>query len=345
VSLALAIPLVPNAIAKAIRSARVVLDVSGGDSFTDLYGERRFEDIIVPKRLAMQAGVPFILLPQTYGPYRRPTVRQEAARLCRAAGAAWARDKRSLGVLEDLLGDEFDPTIHRCGVDLAFLLPAMHPGDVVPREIQEMLAHRTRPIAGFNVSGLIYNDPANARDRYSLRADYPLACRRIVEQLVDDGATVLLLPHVGSDLNHVESDPRAIENLVRNLDEPTRTATRVVPFLGDPRAAKWLIGQCDWFCGMRMHSTIGGLSSGIPTAAISYSPKTLGVFESCGLGDQVFDPTALDTDELVGATHNSWRMRDANRLRAVEGSRAACRQAEEQMDAIALQIRSLAPRV
>jgi polysaccharide pyruvyl transferase WcaK-like protein len=55
----------------------------------------------------------------------------------------------------------------------------------------------------------------------------------------------------------------------------------------------------DWFCGTRMHSTIAGLSSGVPTAAIAYSDKTLGVFESCGVENQVIDPRQLQTQAVV----------------------------------------------
>ena len=44
------------------------IDISGGDSFTDLYGMHRFNTIILPKKITLQQNKPLILLPQTYGP-------------------------------------------------------------------------------------------------------------------------------------------------------------------------------------------------------------------------------------------------------------------------------------
>ena len=41
--------------ARAIAAAPAVLDASGGDSFTDLYGQRRPDAIAMPKELAIRA--------------------------------------------------------------------------------------------------------------------------------------------------------------------------------------------------------------------------------------------------------------------------------------------------
>jgi len=69
----------------------------------------------------------------------------------------------------------------------------------------------------------------------------------------------------------------------------------------------------DWFCGTRMHSTIAALSSGLPTAAIAYSDKTLGVFESCGVEDQVIDPRKLETQTVVERLVESFEKRAQTR--------------------------------
>lgn len=57
-----------------------VLDVSGGDSFTDLYGRERFELITYPKRIAQLYSQPLVLMPQTIGPFSDPALREEAKR-------------------------------------------------------------------------------------------------------------------------------------------------------------------------------------------------------------------------------------------------------------------------
>ena len=73
---------------------------------------------------------------------------------------------------------------------------------------------------------------------------------------------------------------------------------------------KWVISKLDWFCGMRMHSTIAGLSTCVPTTSIAYSDKTLGVFESCGQEYQVFDPRKQNNEEILAALISSVNKRD-----------------------------------
>ena len=83
----------------------------------------------------------------------------------------------------------------------------------------------------------------------------------------------------------------------------------MAPAFADSREAKWLISKCDWFCGTRMHSTIAGLSSGVPTSTLAYSGKAQGVFESCGQGDCVADMRTLDAGAAVGIVFTSWKER------------------------------------
>lgn len=48
-----------------------------------------------------------------------------------------------------------------------------------------------------------------------------------------------------------------------------------------------------------MHATIAGLSTRTPTCTVSYSDKAYGVFDSCGLADQVFDPRVNTSDDIL----------------------------------------------
>ncbi|AGA91763.1 hypothetical protein Thimo_3077 [Thioflavicoccus mobilis 8321] len=334
-ALRLGLPLSPAA--ERIRNADAILDISGGDSFTDLYGPERLKAIAWPKLMAMRMGKPLILLPQTYGPFRSSTSRELAARICRGTAAAWARDEKSFGVLRDLLGDAFDPERHRSGVDVAFLLPTQRPVAPSGDRLQEWLKTRNEaePLVGLNISGLLYNDPDGARSRYGFIADYRELCRRLVSRLAADGARVVLTPHVVSPTGHYESDIEASEHLAASLPAAVAARVTVAPAFLDPREVKWLIGQYDWFCGTRMHSTIAGLSSGVPTATTSYSDKAQGVFESCGAGDAVVDPRRLGTDQALDGLHSLFH--DRRELAGTLHSRlpSVLKAAEERMDAIA----------
>ena len=116
-----------SASARAFLRSQAVLDVSGGDSFTDLYGPHRFAAMTLAKRVALRAGRPLILLPQTLGPFNDPVHRAQAAEILAGANASWVRDRRSEDTLVELLGDRFDPFRHRRGPDMAVLLPTKQP--------------------------------------------------------------------------------------------------------------------------------------------------------------------------------------------------------------------------
>jgi len=67
----------------------------------------------------------------------------------------------------------------------------------------------------------------------------------------------------------------------------------------DQSEIKTIIGLCDFFVGSRMHACIAALSQGIPTVALAYSPKFLGVFQSVDVGDMVLDARQLNLEDLL----------------------------------------------
>ena len=290
---------------------RAILDVSGGDSFSDIYGSHRFWSIVRPKIIAKQRGIPLVLLPQTYGPFRGRRERRLAADLVSATTMAWARDRYSFDVLKDLLGGDFDPARHREGVDMAFNLTPIDPGDQLDSEIRQWIQERkSRPLLGLNVSGLIALGADQGRSQFGLRANYVDALRRFVEAVMAErDSRLLLVPHVMARPGLFGSDVEACHMLVETLPSGVASRIRITPTSVDECQVKWLISKTEWFCGTRMHSTIAALSSGVPTAAVAYSDKTRGVFDSCGVGDQVVDPRKLDTAAVVERLLASFRDR------------------------------------
>ena len=320
---------------RLFRESDAVLDVTGGDSFTDLYGDKFFKSITLRKRILLREQASLVLLPQTYGPFASSRNRHIAQDIVRRSAMAWARDERSFDVLKDLLGDAFDPLRHRSGVDVAFGLPAVQPAEDALGAAAEWLGDKSAPVAGLNVSGLLMNRPGTAARQYGFQADYGEAVISLVRRLLkDSGARILLIPHVVTPPGHYESDIGACQRVADAVANAADGRVAVMPALHDPREVKWVISQCDWFCGTRMHSTIAALSSGVPAAAIAYSPKTLGVFETCGQGAHVADPRQLDTGEVVERLWQSWAAREKARESLQATLPAVLRRAEEQMDAI-----------
>ncbi len=329
---------------QALSRAHAALDVSGGDSFCDLYGPRVFHANTAVKHMLLEHGVPLILLPQTYGPFHSPPHRDIARTIVRQASLAWARDNRSFQILKDLLGEHFDPQRHLSGVDLAFGLEPIEPWSIPPT-LADWLTHRTRPLIGFNISGLIYNDPHGMIHRYGFKADYRQAVIQLLRLfLTQTDCNILLIPHVLTADHCIESDKDANLAVLTALGRDA--SWRILPLHGGygPAEAKWIISHTDWFCGTRMHSTIAALSSAVPTAAISYSIKTAGVFESCNLGHAVANPCILQTPDVVEHLWNSWLHRTTDAQTLADALPSVFRQADQQMNQLAAALTDLTSR-
>ncbi len=329
----------PTAPTRSIGASSAVLDISGGDSFTDLYGAKRFRAMILTKRLALAARVPLVLLPQKLGPFHDASCRIEAVDILRRATAVWVRDAESYAFLQDALSNNFDPERHRLAVDVAVALPARQPVNL-DRETRAWLSRdRGFPLAGLNVSGLLSNDPSGAERAFGLAEAHPAQTEALARTLLeaDPGLRMLLIPHVHRPRGDAESDLDAARALKRRLGDLGTERVRVVNGRPDAMELKWILSRLDWFAGARMHATIGAFSSGVPTLGLGYSNKAYGVFAECGIGAEVADLRRLDARAIAErglASYNGRHAIRADLAGRTEGLRA---RAAREMDVIARQ--------
>ena len=290
---------------RELRRMDAVLDISGGDSFSDIYSARRFRGSSLTKKVTLAAGVPLILLPQTYGPYGSPSSRRQARRILKKSTRVWARDLDSLRVVESLLGNDFDPVRHVASVDVAFILKPREPSTAVR---DALLAFRDSAdiVVALNVSGLLFNIEGYGRERFGFRDEYRALITSLLKWLVSlEGIRVLLVPHVESGYQH-DNDATACKTLVDDLTKPEQERVFATPPGLGARELKWVIGRSDRVCATRMHAAIAGISQGIPTVAIAYSDKTLGVFETAAIARAVVDPRHLGNAELLDRIRRSF---------------------------------------
>jgi polysaccharide pyruvyl transferase WcaK-like protein len=323
----------------AFLNADAILDVSGGDSFCDLYGAKVFRSNVMMKQMALTHRIPLVLLPQTYGPFQDPRRRAIAQEIIRKATMAWARDRRSFEVLQGLLGRRFDSARHMGSVDLAFGLETRRPK--LPAWFLNVLDGPRRPV-GLNISGLIYNDPASAKLRYGFKSDYrEIVHRLLVRLLQQTDRSVILVPHVLCGPENVESDTAACEAAIKSLNGEYPDRVILLPALYDPSEIKWIIARTEWFCSTRMHSGIAALSSGVPTAAIAYSIKTAGVFESCNQAEHVADPRSSNLEEVIERLWWSWENRMSAKSTLSATLPSVVEKVEQQMDKLVAMLRGL----
>ncbi len=331
-----------NRAIQLIDSCDAVIDISGGDSFSDIYGDKRFLSVLRPKMLAHRLNKPLILLPQTYGPYKSPKAKKLASDVVQDCEAAWARDEFSHQNLCKLIeGNSEGKNLHG-GVDMAFGLPPVDAGDRLSTDTKAFIERQdtSAALVGFNVSGLIYNDTQNASRHYGFQCDYQTLVLEFLGQLLAGRpeAKVCLIPHVLSPPGHYESDIAAAVDVEKRLinEFPGRLMSIQGEF--DQSQLKWIISRMDWFCGTRMHSTVAALSTAVPVASIVYSDKARGVFRSCGQEQSICDPRHSAPEEIVQKLLASFDARDDLRTQLASELGAVRTRLDEQIVSICADI-------
>jgi polysaccharide pyruvyl transferase WcaK-like protein len=244
----------------------LVLDIGEGDSFTDIYGLRRFRLHIASKLAVLLKGIPLILSPQTVGPFDRWYARLLARFVMKRCAKVFARD----GISFDYLKSQ---GLKNSGIaeaiDVAFCLPYR----VSERPVGE---HNVR--IGLNVSGLLYSGGYAGENQFGLSLDYPRLMRELLaEWCKDEKNEVWLIPHVLSDAVPRDDDRTALRELAKVFPQ-----ARMAPEFASPSEAKSFIATMDFMTGARMHACIAAFSAGVPVVPFAYSRKFNGLFESLG---------------------------------------------------------------
>lgn len=290
-----------NAYCRTLYETDLAVDITGGDSFSDIYGMRRFVLGFLRKWLVLFYGKRFIMLPQTYGPFHRPITRFLARRILRGAETIYSRDQEGLDRVRELLNGRGSDHV-RFAPDVAFLLDPRPPGDPAILPDSDLRAHGSI-VVGLNISGLLYNGGYTRDNMFGLKVDYRRLVREIADLLLEHEDVVLLLvPHVfPPDESQVESDPLACKELFDELRGKYEGRVFLAAGRYGHNEIKSVIGQCEFFLGSRMHACIAALSQHIPAVGLAYSKKFRGVFSAAGVEDYVVDLLACDNQSVLAA--------------------------------------------
>ena len=280
---------------KALRRCRLVIDISEGDSFTDIYGARRYFLQLLSKAAVVQARIPLLLAPQTIGPFEKPWSRRPAALVMRRARAVFARDNLSTGVLDRMA------VINNAAeyIDVAFRLPFHRPtrlaGDITFK-------------VGLNVSGLLF-----AGGKFDMALDYAGLMRRVIEELgARPNTEVWLVPHVlapGAGDDDVDISERLA------IDYPF---LKIAPRFANSCEAKSFISGLDFLIAGRMHASIAAFSARVPVVPVAYSRKFNGLFGTLGYNFFV-DGRKSKTDEAFLAIVNALEHQEEMRREIAHG--------------------------
>ena len=293
-----------------VLSADVIMDITGGDSFAEIYMESGLKSQFAVKKLAFQFGKPLVLLPQTIGPFHTTRVRRTAASIMNRSALVATRESSGLDELRSMLGTLTDRFV--CCPDVAFSLRPMP----IKSYSQPILNRDSGPLIGINVSGLLWGCNVG----FGLADDYRELTWRILEWALSlPNARVLLVPHVFNQVGKLPTKPDELGEfpelpLAKELKEKAceKWGPRV-DFVDQAYSAaelKWIIGHCDFFIGARMHACIGAISQAIPTVTLAYSKKAAGVMGMLQAQELVLDLRAGDSQKIVSQISNAF----ANRI-------------------------------
>ncbi len=276
----------------------MVGEIRGGDSFSDIYGLKRFMIGVIPSLIAILLRKPPVLLPQTFGPYRSSLSKLVAKFILRSASGIMSRDREGVHLVQEMLGSDKSGKRARFCPDVAFVMESRVP---YPMGVSPPFPLENRGvIIGLNVSGLLYNRGVEHANPFGLKYDYRNFVRTLTLRLLEfPDVRVVFIPHTYGLPGQVDSDPEACRDVYESTLEKHPGRVHLVEELHDQFRIKGVIGQCDFFVGSRMHSCIAALSQGIPTVAVAYSRKFIGVFDSIGVGNMVVDARSLDQETSI----------------------------------------------
>ena len=287
----------------ALEKCDLICDIGGGDSFTDIYGPKRFAFLWLTKLLANMRHIPVIFSPQTIGPFTGMLYRRLAAIALRRATIVYARDPSSAEAARALAPSA---TV-RQAVDVAFAMP-----------FSRTRLPRGRTHIGINVSGLLFNSGYDGRNSFGLSIDYPVFIRSLLERLTaDDRFQIHLIAHVNSENIPADDDCRVADLLACEFPRTVR-----VPDFADPVEAKGFISGLDALVAARMHACIAAYSCGVATIPVAYSRKFAGLFGGALRYPHMVPVTGMTTAEAVDYVMDRIAHREALAADITTGLRA-----------------------
>ena len=260
----------------ALRECDVFIDLTQGDSFSDIYGNTVFTKNVNGKMLIeKRIKKPLILGPQTYGPYHNEKNLKKAKEAIEKANLVIARDGASAQYIKTFSNKEVHTT-----TDLAFKLPYNN----------KSVAEKGSKIKiGLNISGLLLkNKTESTPTEFQIKTDYDAYIETLLSWIADNDYDVWLVPHV-------------IEDYQCGKIIAKKFSVKLMEMYTNPIDIKNKISELDIFIGARMHATIGAFSSGVATIPTAYSRKFNGLYESIGY-PYIVDLLNSSTEENIVKT-------------------------------------------
>lgn len=259
---------------KDISDVDMVIDLTYGDSFSDIYGLKFFVLYSLPKFVALFKKKKLVLAPQTIGPFKSLICEKMAQFFLKRADLVAARDEMSLECAKKNRVKNIILTS-----DLAVHLPYV--------QSKNRFSNDYDLNVGLNISSLLFGN----NERFGLNLNYKRFVNDIISEFRKRNICVHLISHVYDNSENSEY------NISKSIAEKYDNCV-VAPYFMGPVEAKNYMQHLDLFIGSRMHATIGAFSTGVPVIPVAYSRKFEGLYGSIGY-NYCIDCTKLNNDDAI----------------------------------------------
>lgn len=245
----------------AAKKLDYILDIGEGDSFSDIYGETRFNFLNYTKKRYNAAKIKQMLLPQTIGPFADPLILKRALSSLNKCQRVLVRDKQSY----DFLKKNNITTLIDEIIDVAFFMPYE----------KDYISHDCINV-GINISSLLWNGGYTRNNQFNLNIDYKETVKSIIDYFLSiENIKIHIVPHVVDVNDNIENDYAISYHIMKEFNNE-----RIIlsPFFLTPVFAKNYISALDFFVGARMHAAIAAFSAEVPVYPMAYSRKFNGLF-------------------------------------------------------------------
>jgi len=207
-----------NPYLRAIVEADMVADITGGDSFSNIYGFRRFFLGSLHKWLIIFLRKKFVLLRQTYGPFKGNVAKAMARYILRRASTIYSRDEADIEYVNKLVSKGTRNGKVKFAPDVAFVLDARKPERVSIEPSADIRAHSSI-VVGLNISGWLFSGGCDRDSMLGLKVNYHSLVYEIIDLLMKhENVAVIVIPHVFPPAcNEGESDPQACSKVYEEL--------------------------------------------------------------------------------------------------------------------------------
>lgn len=256
--------------------------------------------------LALFAGKPVYIFPQSIGPLSRRWERILLKHVLRQVRIVMVREPNSLHQLQT-----WGLSSRSCYLlpDLAFTYPSA-PASSAKEWLQRhgIDLDRGSPLLGMTVINWEAQNP-----HFKLQARYETACAETARFFAERyGGKVVLFPQVWGP--SPSQDDRVPTCRIADQLSDLRSSLLMVEEPIPSDLLKSVYGLMSLFIGTRMHSNIFALSQGVPVIAIGYQPKTRGILQMLELDQWAIDIRQVTEQRLTKMLRELWEEQEAVRV-------------------------------